>query len=61
MLDGEFDGSPISCYRNARVRLYVERNLRDPDLKPSSIATNLRMSPRYLWAIFAASKETVSA
>jgi len=61
VLDGEFAGTPIINDRNARVRLYIERNLRDPDLKPSSIAANLRMSPRYLRAIFAASKETVSA
>jgi len=61
VLDGEFEGSPIICDRNARVRLFVERNLRDPELKPSGIAASLRMSPRYLRAIFAASKETVSA
>jgi AraC-like DNA-binding protein len=61
VLDGALDGSPIICSRNARVRLYIERNLRDPDLKPSTIAANLRLSPRYLRVIFAASKETVSA
>lgn len=61
VFDHELDGSPIICDRNARVRLYIERNLRDPDLKPSTIATNLRISSRYMRVIFAASKETVSA
>jgi AraC-like DNA-binding protein len=61
VLDRDIDGSPIICDRNARVRLYIERNLRDPDLKPSTIAANLRISPRYMRLIFAASKETVSA
>ncbi len=49
------------CDRNARVRLHIEQNLRDPELCPSAIAAGLRLSPRYLRAIFAASKETVSA
>jgi AraC-like DNA-binding protein len=61
VLDRDIDGSPIICDRNARVRLYIERNLRDPELKPSSIARNLRLSPRYMRLIFSASKETVSA
>lgn len=61
VLDGTLDGSPVVCSRNARVRLYIESNLRDPDLKPASIASSLRLSPRYLRVIFAASKETVSA
>lgn len=61
VLDRDIDGSPIICDRNARVRLYIERNLRDPELKPSTIAENLRISTRYMRVIFAASKETVSA
>lgn len=60
-LEGTFAGSPVICDRNARVRLYIEQNLRDPELCPSVIAASLRLSPRYLRAIFAASKETVSA
>ena len=55
------NGSPLLCSRNARVRLRIERDLRDPALSPSRIAARLRMSPRYLRAIFAASNETVSA
>jgi len=62
MVLGEaLEASPVICNLNARVRLYIERNLRDPDLKPSTIASSLRLSPRYLRAIFATNKETVSA
>lgn len=59
--EGTLDGSPMLCSRNARVRLRIERDLRDPALSPSRVAARLRMSPRYLRAIFAASNETVSA
>jgi AraC-like DNA-binding protein len=59
--EGETSGSPLLCSRNARVRLRIERDLRDPALSPSRIAARLRMSPRYLRAIFATSNETVSA
>ncbi len=55
-LEGAFAASPVICDRNARVRLYIEQTLRDPELCPSSIAAGLRLSPRYLRAIFAASK-----
>lgn len=60
-LEGSLTGSPLLCSRNARVRLRIERDLRDPTLSPSRVAERLRMSPRYLRAIFAASNETVSA
>jgi AraC-like DNA-binding protein len=60
-LEDSLTGSPLLCSRNARVRLRIERDLRDPDLSPSRVAARLRMSPRYLRAIFAASNETVSA
>ena len=59
--EGNLTGSPLLCSRNARVRLRIERDLRDPALSPSRVAARLRMSPRYLRAIFAASNETVSA
>jgi len=55
------NGSPIVCSRNARVRLYIERNLRDPELRPTVIASRMRMSSRYLRLIFAAGEETISA
>lgn len=60
-LDGALQGTPVICDRNARVRLHIEETLRDPELRPSIIAAHLRLSPRYLRAIFAASHETVSA
>ncbi len=60
-LEDGLTGSPLLCSRNARVRLRIERDLRDPALSPSRVAARLRMSPRYLRAIFAASNETVSA
>ena len=60
-LEAGMNGSPLLCSRNARVRLRIERDLRDPELSPSRIAGRLRMSPRYLRAIFAASNETASA
>ena len=59
--EGNLSGSPLLCSRNARVRLRIERDLRDPALSPSRVAARLRMAPRYLRAIFAASNETVSA
>jgi AraC-like DNA-binding protein len=60
-LSSTSQGSPLLCSRNARVRLRVEQDLRDPGLRPATIALRLRMSPRYLRAIFASSGETVSA
>jgi len=60
-LGGALHGSAVVCSRNARVRLYIERNLRDPDLRPTSIAAKMRLSSRYLRLIFAANEETVSA
>lgn len=60
-LSSTSQGSPLLCSRNARVRLRVEQDLRDPGLSPATIAARLRMSPRYLRAIFATSGETVSA
>ena len=39
-----------------KVRAYIERNLDDPDLTPSSIASQFGISPRYLRLIFADSK-----
>jgi AraC family transcriptional regulator, positive regulator of tynA and feaB len=46
---------------HARARLYIEQHLRAPDLTPCSIASNLKLSPRYLRMIFASGNETVSA
>lgn len=43
-----------------RVRDYVERNLRDPDLSVSTIAAALNCSTRYLHKVFADGDETVA-
>jgi len=56
-----FAGSPLLRSRSARVRLRIERDLRDPDLDPAKLTARLRISPRYLWQMFAASNESVAA
>ncbi|MXO67112.1 helix-turn-helix domain-containing protein [Altericroceibacterium endophyticum] len=53
--------SAILRGRHAEVVRYIENNLRDPRLSPSSIAEGLRISPRYLRTIFASTGEKVSA
>jgi len=53
--------SSIIGGRHANVKLYIEQNLRDPELSPSTIANRLKLSSRYLRMIFAAGNETVSA
>jgi AraC family transcriptional regulator, positive regulator of tynA and feaB len=45
----------------AKVKLYIEQNLRDPDLSPCSIADKLKLSSRYLRMVFATGSETASA
>jgi AraC-like DNA-binding protein len=51
--------SNVSAW-HARARLYIEQHLRTPDLTPCSIASKLKLSPRYLRMIFASGDETVS-
>ena len=59
--DGTQPTSALLAGRQAAARRYIEQNLRDPDLSPSSIARGLKLSPRYLRMIFAANQgETVS-
>lgn len=53
--------SSITSGRHAKVKLFIEQNLRDPELSPRSIAERLRLSSRYLRMIFAAGNEKVSA
>lgn len=53
--------SSVVSGRHAKVKLYIEQRLRDPDLSPCTIAQGLRLSSRYLRMIFATSGETVSA
>jgi AraC family transcriptional regulator, positive regulator of tynA and feaB len=54
-------GSSILNGRYARIKLLIEQNLRDPDLSPSSIADQIKVSSRYLRMIFATGRETASA
>jgi AraC-like DNA-binding protein len=53
--------SAVVSGRHARVKRYIEENLRDPALSPCSIAAGLKMSSRYLRMIFSISNETISA
>lgn len=53
--------SSITSGRHARVKLFIEQHLRDPELTPRSIAERLKLSSRYLRMIFATSNEKVSA
>lgn len=53
--------SSIVSGRHAKVKLYIEQHLRDPELSPCAIADRLKLSSRYLRMIFATSSETVSA
>jgi len=53
--------SAVLTGRHARVRLFIEENLRDPELSPGLIAARLKLSSRYLRMIFASGNETASA
>lgn len=59
--DDLITSSAVLTGRQARVRLFIEENLRDPDLSPGFIAARLKVSSRYLRMIFAAGGETASA
>jgi AraC-like DNA-binding protein len=53
--------SSVVSGRHAKVKLYIEQRLRDPELSPCTIAEGLKLSSRYLRMIFATGRETVSA
>jgi AraC-like DNA-binding protein len=53
--------SSVVSGRHAKVKLYIEQHLRDPELSPCTIAQGLKLSSRYLRMIFATGGETVSA
>ncbi len=55
------DASAIAWQRHKDVIQYIEANLRDPELSPSSISAGLRVSPRYLRTVFAQGGEKMSA
>ena len=54
--------SSVMTGRQAAVKRYIEQNLRNPDLSGTTISRGLKLSPRYLRAIFAINNdETVAA
>jgi len=55
------EASATLWQRRKHIIRYIEENLRDPNLSPASIASGLRLSPRYLRTIFFISGERVSA
>ena len=55
------DASVTLWQRRKEIVRFIEENLRDPNLSPSSIAKGLRVSPRYLRTIFSISGERVSS
>lgn len=59
--DAQMTASSNMNGRYARVKLFIEEHLRDPELSPCTIAAALKLSPRYLRMIFASSNETISA
>jgi len=60
-LDQLSSGSSLMAGRFWKVRLFIEENLRDPTLSPSTVAERLKLSDRYLRMIFAISDESPSA
>ena len=54
-------GSAVAWQRQSDIIRYIEDNLRDPQLSQASIATGLRLSPRYLRTVFSLSGEKMSA
>jgi AraC family transcriptional activator of tynA and feaB len=59
--DNLISASSIMAGRHWKVKLFIEQHLRDPDLTPSLVADQLKISSRYLRMIFAANAETPSA
>jgi AraC-like DNA-binding protein len=51
----------IAWQRRKDVIEFIEANLRDPQLSPSSIAKGLRVSPRYLRTVFSSGGEKMGA
>jgi len=54
-------GSAIAWQRRNDIIRYIEDNLRDPGLSQASIAAGLRLSPRYLRAVFSIAGEKMSS
>lgn len=54
-------GSAVMSGRLWRVKGFIEENLRHPKLSPAMVAAEMKLSPRYLRMIFAASDESILA
>ncbi len=61
LVDKHSSASAIMSGRFWKVKLFIEENLRDPELSPSLIARKLHLSDRYLRMIFSVSDEPPSA
>ncbi|MBT2189158.1 helix-turn-helix domain-containing protein [Sphingobium nicotianae] len=61
LVDQWKSASAIMSGRFWKVKLFIEENLRDPELTPSLIARKLNLSDRYLRMIFSVSDEPPSA
>ena len=57
---GASSASATLWHRRKDIIRYIEEHLRDPQLAPASIASGLRVSPRYLRTIFSIAGERVS-
>jgi AraC-like DNA-binding protein len=60
-LDQDRSGSAVMVERFSRVKLFIEDNLRDPDLSPAMAARHLKLSSRYMRMIFTAGGESPAA
>ena len=56
----EVESPSIAGARLATVKQYIERHLRDPNLRPATVAQACGISPRYLRRLFAAENDGVS-
>lgn len=54
------DASTVQTHWKLRIRRYIDQNLTDPDLAPTSIASHFRVSPRYVHKLFANEENAVS-
>jgi AraC-like DNA-binding protein len=57
----EGSGSAVMLGRFWKVKLFIEEQLRNPELSPSYVARHLRISDRYLRMIFEVAEETPSS
>ncbi|OYX64319.1 MAG: hypothetical protein B7Y88_11400 [Sphingomonadales bacterium 32-64-17] len=55
------EASAIAWQRRKDVIQYIEENLRDPNLSPTSISEGLRVSPRYIRTVFSTGGEKISS